>query len=92
MQQRPDTRWRPHLITNILYETTQTAFTLGNGEIDLPNYITSKKCIKTLLKNHEGIKLSYYFDMWPKKKENLRCLKFEDFSLFEETHKVNLNA
>lgn len=44
MQQRPDTKYKPILITNISYTVYRTSFPLGNGKA-LPNFIRKNKFV-----------------------------------------------
>ena len=48
LRQRPNTKWTPHLITNVTYWVTPTGFTLGVGQIELPKYLVSSKFLTSL--------------------------------------------
>lgn len=43
-KQRPSTKWKPVMITNVLYQVYKTGFPLGLGQ-PLPAYITNSKSI-----------------------------------------------
>ena len=68
-RQRPETRWKPVLLTNIQYEIYNTSYPLGSGE-KMPGYIMKSKSIITfyviLLLNATMRTISVFF----------RCLAF----------------
>ena len=53
LTQRPNTKFKPVLITNVRFVITSTGFNLGSSDF-LPKYILKKKCILTLHKNSNG--------------------------------------
>ncbi|MCK5921339.1 MAG: hypothetical protein KAG66_10385 [Methylococcales bacterium] len=48
--QRPDTKWKPYLVTNVRFVLYHLNYPLGNA-MQLPDYITSSKSIVSLNKN-----------------------------------------
>ena len=56
-QQRPDTKWKPFLVTNVVYFVTKTGFNLGKGL--LPDYVKAKRCIEGL--EHPPNNRSHYY-------------------------------
>ncbi len=50
MKQRENTKWRPYLITNVLFVVDASNYSLGNG-VTLPDYILNKKSIHALVKD-----------------------------------------
>ena len=49
MRQRPDTKFKPIMITNVLYTVYRTAFPLGCGR-KLPRYILKTNILFHLIK------------------------------------------
>ncbi|CAG2196405.1 unnamed protein product [Mytilus edulis] len=56
MKQRPDTKWKPFLVTNALFVIDTTNYTLGKGETSLPDYIKDKNSIHALVKDDKHSK------------------------------------
>ena len=54
---RPDTKWIPHLITNVTYWITSTNFSLGVGYVKLPDYLVKSKSVVGLVA-YKGIAYS----------------------------------
>ena len=52
-RQRPDSKWKPFMVTNIVYHVYPTGYPLGNGA--LPDYIKKKASIISLDKNSRGV-------------------------------------
>lgn len=50
MRQRPDTKWKPFLVTNVHYTAFKTGYLLGCGK-DLPSHILASKSIVALIRN-----------------------------------------
>ena len=46
-KQRPDTKWKPHLITNVIFFIHKTSYPLGHGS--LPDFIKNNRCIISLV-------------------------------------------
>ena len=77
LKQRDSTKWKPFLLTNILYEVTRTDFVLG-GVVDLPSYIKSKRCINALISD------------WSGQKYNDNLCAFRCLSLAKNANPINL--
>lgn len=75
LRQRPDTKWKPFLITNAYHLN----FVLGNGRVTVPEHISQSKSLISMTTNSKG----YAY------KDNLcafRCLAYhqnKDWSLLE---------
>lgn len=54
LRQRPDTKWKPYLITNVRIVIYHLNFVLGNAEVMLPPHISQSKSIIKLTKNRKG--------------------------------------
>ena len=48
---RPDTKWKPFLLTNVRYSVSLLNYVLGLGSVILPQYIIKSKAMKGLDKN-----------------------------------------
>ena len=59
LRQRPDTKWKPYLITNIRFVLYHLNYPLGHPGIQLPEYLISAKSI---VKLHKGLKNLPYKD------------------------------
>ena len=46
---KPNSQWKPFLVTNVVFDVTPTQFPLGNGE--LPDYVVNCKGLLTMHKN-----------------------------------------
>ena len=55
-RQRPNTQWKPLMVTNVVYEIYITSYPLGLGQV-LPRFITRSKSIISFEKNHATGKL-----------------------------------
>lgn len=79
LRQRPDTKWKPFLITNVRIVTYHLNFVLGNGRVTVPEHISQSKSVISMTTNSKG----YAY------KDNLcafRCLAYhqnKDWSLLE---------
>ena len=51
--QRPDTKWKPVLITNVTYTVYRTSFPLGAEKKNSPSWLRRKRCVVTL-ENGDG--------------------------------------
>lgn len=51
-QQRPDTKWKCFMVTNIVFQVYRTSYPLGEGIV--PEYIRNKKSVLALDKNRKG--------------------------------------
>ena len=49
---KPNSQWKPFLVTNFVFDVTPTKFPLGYG--DLPDYVVNCKGLVTLHKNTKG--------------------------------------
>ena len=49
---RPNSKWRPSMITNVRFDVTPTDFPLGQGY--LPDYVKQKRSIMGMEKNNRG--------------------------------------
>lgn len=54
LRQRPDTKWKPYLITNVRIVIYHLNFVLGNAEVILPPHISQSKSIIKLTKDRNG--------------------------------------
>ncbi|XP_048244540.1 uncharacterized protein LOC124126724 isoform X2 [Haliotis rufescens] len=54
LKQRPDTKWKPVLITNVQFYLYRTNFPLGHPPSPLPAYIKNHKAIFSLDRNERG--------------------------------------
>jgi hypothetical protein len=54
MKQRPDTKWKPFLVTNAIFVIDNMNYTLGKGQTTLPDYVKDKKSIHALVKDEEN--------------------------------------
>ena len=55
-RQRPNTGWKPLMVTNVVYEVYITSYPLGFGQT-LPSYISKSKSIISFEKNEDTGKL-----------------------------------
>lgn len=55
LRQRPDTKWKPHLITNVRFVLNHLNYTLGYIRDQLPEFITACRSIVALNKSRKGI-------------------------------------
>ncbi len=62
MKQRPNTKFRPVMITNCQVWFYNTAFVLGHEPITLPTYLSRSKSIMTFEKKKESNREKYYRD------------------------------
>ena len=51
LRQRPNTQWKPYLITNVIFCIYHLDYTLGRGGVKLPDYITNSHSIVSLDKD-----------------------------------------
>ena len=56
MKQRPDTKWKPFLITNAIFVIDNTNYALGQGQTTLPHYVKDKQSIHALVKDEKNYK------------------------------------
>ncbi|CAC5405798.1 unnamed protein product [Mytilus coruscus] len=56
IKERPDTKWKPFLVTNVLFVIDTTNYMLGKGETPLPDYIKQKSSIYALVKDKKKSK------------------------------------
>ena len=54
LRQRPDTKWKPYLVTNVRFVLYHLNYPLGRG-VQLPDYIKTSKSIVGLDRNREGM-------------------------------------
>ena len=54
MRQRPDTKWKPFLITNVRFTVYHLNYPLGIAKTDLPDYVKNSRAIIALDKNLKG--------------------------------------
>lgn len=54
LRQRPDTKWKPYLITNVRIVIYHLNFVLGNAAIILPPHISQSKSIIKLINDRRG--------------------------------------
>lgn len=79
LRQRPNSKWKPFLITNVRIVTYHLNFVLGNGRVTVPEHIIQSKSVISMTTNSKG----YAY------KDNLcafRCLAYhqiKDWSLLE---------
>jgi hypothetical protein len=59
LRQRPDTKWKPYLVTNVRFVLYHLNYPLGSAE-QLPDYIISCKSIVDLVKSRIGKQLYKY--------------------------------
>ncbi|CAC5392374.1 unnamed protein product [Mytilus coruscus] len=60
LRQRPDTKWKPYLITNVRFVIYHLNYPLGYIGNQLPEYITASKSIIALNKSRKGIAYKYH--------------------------------
>ncbi len=51
LTQRPDTKWKPVLVTNVVFNVYSTNYPIGTGSIELPAYIRKHKGLHALYKD-----------------------------------------
>ncbi|KAL5018801.1 hypothetical protein ScPMuIL_004523, partial [Solemya velum] len=54
LRQRPDTKWKPRLITNVRFVLYHLSYPLGKGSTRLPDYLTNSASILCLDKSPRG--------------------------------------
>ena len=54
LRQRPDTKWKPVLVTNVRFTLYHLNYALGTVTIQLPDYVKNSKSIISLDKNSKG--------------------------------------
>ena len=54
LRQRPDTKWKPVLVTNVRFTLYHLNYPLGTVTIQLPDYLKNSKSIISLDKNSKG--------------------------------------
>ena len=54
LRQRPNTQWKPYLITNVRFCLYHLNYTLGTGGVHIPDYIKKSKSIIALDKSQKG--------------------------------------
>lgn len=59
LRQRPDTKWKPVLVTNVRLIVYHLNYSLGIAKVDLPDYVKNSRSIIALDKNLKG---KYYKD------------------------------
>jgi hypothetical protein len=51
MKHRPDTKWKPFLVTNAIFVIDNTNYALGQGQTTLLDYVMDKKSLHALVKD-----------------------------------------
>ena len=54
LHQRPDTKWRPVLSTNVIFRIYRTGYVLGHGGVQLPKHVVNCRSIIGLTKDQSG--------------------------------------
>ena len=57
-QDRPNSKFKLVHITNVLYDLHHLDYSFGNEELVLPDYITNRKCITSLVRTSDGKDIS----------------------------------
>ena len=55
LRQRPDTKWKPYLVTNVRFVLCNINYPLGHAGFQLPDYIKQSKSIIALNKRPNGV-------------------------------------
>lgn len=97
LRQRPDTKWKPYLITNVRIVICHLKFVLGNAEVMLPPHISQSKSIIKLTKNRKGQIytdnlcafrcLAVHQGYYPSGLESRTHVLFQQWVSFQDTYK-----
>lgn len=55
LRQRPDTKWKPFLITNVRIVIYHMSFVLGKVKVTVPEYVKRSKSIISMTTNQKGV-------------------------------------
>lgn len=102
LRQRPDTKWKPYLITNVRIVIYHLNFVLGNAAIILPPHISQSKSIVKLTNDRRGQTytdnlcafrcLAVHQGYYPTGLDSRTNVLFQQWVLFQKAHQKEVNS